>query len=315
MSDDIDDIDATVTLDDLDEEAKTLEDEDPYLSDDDFIAVIHRLSRDLRKASETLSEAEARFLVSSYYNIQEQRIRSFAQVTKLRERGSPALVVNWLAMQSNILEGQIRAALDRFSANHKFGKFPRSVVGIGPVITAGLISHIHLDREPTVGHFWSFAGLNPEQKWDRSQKRPWNAQLKVLAFKAGSSFIKVRNKPNDVYGKVYYEKKQEYIARNNNGGMVENAKKALAEKKYSRDTVAKKAYESGRLPPGHIDAMARRYAAKLFMAHMWECCYRIEYRKAPPLPYPIVHLKGHTHYIPPPNWEAFMPEETLEDAG
>lgn len=157
---------------------------------DDFKAVVARLNRDLRKASEDLSEAEARYLVQAYYNVQELRIRCDAQVRKLDENKAPHLVIGWLGDQSRVLEGQIRAALDRYSDHHRYGKWPRSIIGIGPVISAGLIAHTDMAHLPTAGHLWSFAGLDPTKEWKKSEKRPWNADLKVLCWKAGQSFMK-----------------------------------------------------------------------------------------------------------------------------
>jgi hypothetical protein len=39
-------------------------------------------------------------------------------------------------------------------------------------------------------------------------KRPYNEKLKVLSWKIGESFVKVRNRPQDVYGKIYVERKR-----------------------------------------------------------------------------------------------------------
>jgi hypothetical protein len=51
-----------------------------------------------------------------------------------------------------------------------------------------------------------------------------------------------------------------------------------------------------------LHARAKRYAVKLFLAHLHEVWYREHYKTAPPIPYPIAHL-GHAHYIAPPNTE------------
>lgn len=46
---------------------------------------IERLKRDLANAAYTLSKDEARFLVDAYYMMQDNRIRSAAQVRSLSE--------------------------------------------------------------------------------------------------------------------------------------------------------------------------------------------------------------------------------------
>lgn len=265
--------------------------------------VVARLNRDLRRAADELSETEARYLVQAYYNIQEFRIRCHAQVSKLDDNAAPHVVLSWLAQQSEVLEGQIQGALDHFSSHHRFGKWPRSIIGIGPVLAAGLIAHTDINQMPTAGHLWSFAGLDPTKTWERGQKRPWNADLKVLCWKIGQSFMKQRNNERDIYGKVYFAQKEKYIARNESGGMAPNAEKALARSKFRKETDAYAAYSQGKLPPAHIDAMSRRYAVKLFLAHYWEVCWRIDNPgKTPVLPYPVVHM-GHAHVIAPPNFD------------
>jgi hypothetical protein len=55
------------------------------------------------------------------------------------------------------------------------------------------------------------------------------------------------------------------------------------------------------LPPAQIDNRARRYAVKLFLAHLHHVWYETEFGEAPPKPYPIA-IMGHAHYIMPPGW-------------
>ena len=87
------------------------------------------------------------------------------------------------------MEGQIKRALEKYVDNHPVGSWLTSIHGIGPVIAAGLLAHIDIARAPTVGHIWRFAGLDPTTKWEKKTRRPWNAALKVLTWKAGESFV------------------------------------------------------------------------------------------------------------------------------
>jgi hypothetical protein len=64
----------------------------------------------------------------------------------------------------------------------------------------------------------------------------------------------------------------------------------------------KEYYSAGILPDGHIHSRAKRYAVKLFAAHLQEVWYKEHFGEAPPKPYAIVHL-GHAHYIPPNNYD------------
>lgn len=126
---------------------------------------IQRLTKDLKKASLTLSNDEARFLVDSYYIMQENRIRSASQVRELNKSGEPHEVLEWLFGQSSTMEKQIGRALDAYSDSMPIGRWAKSIHGIGHVISAGLMAHIDIEKSPTVGHIWSFAGLTNETAW------------------------------------------------------------------------------------------------------------------------------------------------------
>jgi len=260
---------------------------------------VTRMTKDIVEASRVLSHGEARFLVDTYYAMQENRMRDNAQVRELVETKEPHDVLRWLAVQHQSLENQLKRALARYAESSPLGEWALSVVGIGPVITAGLLAHIDIKKAPTVGHIWRFAGLDPTQKWEKKTKRPWNARLKTLCWKIGESFVKVSAHEDAFYGQLYVQRKAQEIERNERGDFREQAATTLQEKKFKADTEAKKHYEAGRLPPAHIHARAKRYAVKLFLAHYHEVAYRLEYRTDPPVPYPIAIL-GHAHKIEVP---------------
>ena len=342
---------------------------------------VARMTRDLRAAAATLSDHEARFLVDSYYMMQDNRIRSGHQLRQLGESGEPNSVLSFLEDQSSTIEGQIKSALDRYSAAHPVGQWMRAQKGIGPVIAAGLLAHIDITKAPTVGHIWRFAGLDPTARWlgtdgaakhiaavlgalaagtnltydqvvrvclapdcarnpanivammrnakgrgaedvadDESEdgdgtpraetftvrmlasalaKRPWNATLKTLCWKIGESFVKVSGADDAYYGVIYRERKALETQRNDAGAFAEQAAAMLGSRKIGKDTDAFKAYITGRLPPAHVHARAKRYAVKLFLAHMHEVWYRHHFKVDPLLPYPIAIL-GHAHRIPAP---------------
>lgn len=262
---------------------------------------IKRLTRDLAKASITLSRNEARYLVDSYYSLQKYRIATAGQVRALDQSAEPHDVIGWLLGQCETLEKQIARALDQWSAGQPLCQWARSIVGIGPVIASGLAAHIDIHKAPTVGHIWRFGGLDPTLKWEKGKKRPWNAGLKTLLWKVGESFVKVSSNPNDVYGRVYQERKEDEARRNLNKAFSQQAADKLAQFNIGKDTDAYKAYSIGMLPPAHIHARAKRYAVKLFLAHYHHVAWELEFKTAPPKPYIIEH-GGHVHFIAPPNW-------------
>lgn len=126
---------------------------------------VERLKRDVRAAALDLSDREARYLVDAYYTIQGYRIEAQNTVRALTASDEPNAVVGWLFDQQSVLEGEIRKVLSDFSTRDAAGQWARSILGIGPVIAAGLLAHIDITRAPTVGHIWRFAGLDPTVQW------------------------------------------------------------------------------------------------------------------------------------------------------
>lgn len=275
---------------------------DRYL-DEPTRAIGAILRKDLIAAANVLGNDEIRFLVDSYYTIQEQRKRAANQSLALDGSGEPHEFLTWLTNHSERLEETIRRTLTYWTIQQStpVTEWLMSIVGIGPVITSGLMTTIDITEAPTVGHIWAFAGLDPTRKWEKRQKRPWNAFLKTLcAFKIGESFVKVSNHKDDVYGHIYAERKLREISRNEEHRFSDQAASILATKDIGKETDAYKAYIQGMLPPAHIHRRATRVAVKLFLAHLHEVMFWVEYGKLPPDPYPIAHL-GHAHYIPIPN--------------
>jgi hypothetical protein len=147
------------------------------------LEAVSKLSKDLKQASILLTRNEARYLVDSYYSMQEDRKRSGNQVRALDKSGEPHGTLSWFFDQSNTLESQIKGALQLWAENQIEGKWLMSITGIGPVISAGLLAHIDIEQAPTVGHIWRFGGYDPTVKWEKGKKRPWNASLKTLCVK------------------------------------------------------------------------------------------------------------------------------------
>ena len=261
---------------------------------------ITRLTRDLTAATTTLGRAEARYLVDAYYTMQKQRIRAHNQSTALVESNEPHALITWFDEQSEALERQIKRALGAYAKAQPVGPWLLGIKGIGPCIGAGLLAHIDITQAPTVGHIWRFAGLDPTSKWNKGEKRPWNAELKVVCWKAGESFVKVSGDDDAYYGQVYKARKAYEITNNAAGKYADQAATSLAAKRYGKDTEARKHYEAGKLPPARIHLRAERYAVKLMLAHLHHKLYVAEYGREPPLPYPIAMIEGHSHYVPPP---------------
>lgn len=272
-----------------------------YEMPDYEVESVRRLTKDLRLAAERLSDAEARYLVDLYYTTQKNRIRANNQIRAGSESGEPNELLSWVAGNFDVTEQGCKSALHAYAKTRQAGRWMLGIHGIGPVIAAGMLAHIDIERAPTVGHIWRFAGLDPTVRWERKTKRPWNADLKVLCWKAGKSFVMLRGSKNDVYGKLYEQRKAYEVERNEAGLYADQAEASLREKNYGRETDARKHYEAGHLPPARIDARARRWTVKLFLAHVHHVMFESHFGEPPPKPYVLEH-KGHAHMVGPPNW-------------
>src|SRR5215471_616600 len=125
------------------------------------------LKKDLRAAAKTLSSTEVRYLVDQYYAIQDYRKAAGNQVIAMDKAGEPASLIAWIFCNMDRLEDEIRQWLDIYTESEPLhvGQWLKSITGIGPVISAGLLAHIDIVKAPTVSHIWRFAGLDPNLKW------------------------------------------------------------------------------------------------------------------------------------------------------
>jgi hypothetical protein len=266
------------------------------------IQPVDRLERDVKRASALIDADQARALVTMYYDLQEHRIALANQTRALVTAARPAEVVDHFSSQVYSLERQMIGVLDEFSTASEVGRWARAQRGIGPVLAAGLLAHIDIERAQTAGAIWRFAGLDPTIKWGKGEKRPYNAALKVLCWKIGDSFVKQSGYDNCFYGKIYRERKAYEVARDERGDNAATAADTLATRTF-KDAKVRKVYESGHLPPGRLDLRARRYAVKLFLAHYHEVAFKDRFGIDPPLPYAL-GPGGHAHKIEVPPGEA-----------
>ncbi len=335
-------IDAPMLSTDIDPN-QTPEPEGNFVDSRIILTTLGKLGKDLKKAAATLTELEARYLVDTYYRMQGYRIRAASQIRAIEQgadEGGTHQVLSFFQSNFEILETQMKGALGVFAGARPEGAWLQAVVGIGPVISAGLIANIDIAKAKYSGSLWKYAGIaSPTaDKWEKGQKRPYNASLKLLlVYKAGESFVKFQNNKNDVYGKLFAKRKQEYIQKNQQGAFASAAQQVLRDKNIGKTTdayiwysgsllpevltgyagmsteeqkkqIAKYRVAPGEgtpmLPPAHIHARARRFAVKIFASHLHEVMFFKRYGVLAPLPY-IIDVMGHSDYIPVPYLEAY----------
>lgn len=268
----------------------TLETEEP----------VAQFEKDLDEITKGLGDESVRSIVDFYYQVQELRKSTKNQkraVEELDDQGSTDLM-EWLGEQNRWMEKRIKQAMGRFTDDNTLSAWAKSITGIGPVLSAGLFSHIDVTKAPTAGSVWRFAGLDPSIEWNKGEKRPFNAKLKTLCWKIGESFVKTKNLEDSFYGPWYDERKQYEVERNESGELKDQALN-IANNKPNHAQI--ETYKEGRLPDGHINMRAKRWTVKLFLSHYHHVAHELEYDESPPEPYIIAH-GDHAHYIEPPNW-------------
>lgn len=258
-----------------------------------------RLAPDLIHAAELLPVRVAADLVRTYYAVQEHRLRIDSQMREAKKEDLDTTAALHVREAVAIAEQRGKALLDRWTRKDPLASWSREVVGIGPVLAAGLRAEIDVTRAAHVSSVWKFAGLDPTMEWAKGQKRPYNAFLKVLQWRVGDSFVKVSGRPNSLYGKIYRDEKNRLVEADENGAFAEAAAARIESgvRVPKQGTGARASLDAGHLPPGQIDLRARRKAVKLFLSHYWVAGRILEGLPVSE-PYAIEKL-GHAHLIDP----------------
>lgn len=308
---------------------------------------LRHIRRDLKAAATTMSAEQARFYVDYYYSIQDFRIQAGNQKKAAVKAKEPVEMLTYTEDTQRELEESLKGALGAYARSQVPGRWALSICGIGPVLAAGLLAHVDIERSRTSGDLWSFAGLNPDAKWEKGEKRPWNAKLKVLCWKIGESFVKVQSLDSDVYGKVYARRKELEIERNLAGTFADQARVSLETVRFGADTDARIWYEGrlsaeeaklvlsavaserlgiakklagepgsgvAMLPPARIHLRSTRYAVKLFLSHFHHVSWENRFGEPPVKPYIFDRpdFPQHVHFVAPPNWPMTTGESGVE---
>lgn len=259
---------------------------------------VKRLSHQLVRTGAEIGREEARLLLNAHQTVQRNRQAIERQLCGTGDSPRCHELVHWLIDQDRLIAKQLKKALDKWSDGVPPARWAKGIVGIGPVMAAGLAVHIDVAHHPTAGDVWAYAGLNPQQEWKPGTRRPWNADVRKLAFQIGESFVRTAGKPNDFYGKLFLERKEREQAANEAGEFAAQAAAALP---GVHDAEARRWYEQGKLPPSHIHARARRWAVKLFLSHYHHVAWTVVHGTPPAEPYALAVLAG-ANYIEPPNF-------------
>ena len=142
-------------------------------------------------------------------------------------------------------------------------------------------------------------------KWSKTAlcaaaaKIPYNRELKTLMWKFGQSVNWQCNNPKSLYGRLFSARRDLETYRNDHGRYADQAARILATKNIGKETTAYKEYAAGRLPKAHINARCQRWAEKIFICHLFEEMYRVEYNDRPARYYILAKDPLHNKEIPP----------------
>lgn len=293
--------------------------------------LMRRYRRDIKEMGSRMGRDEVRFMVATFYQHQRDRIRTGNRISAYEKAEKNAMnVMQFFNTQSRLLEELMKYPLEAYVNEDEVGKWLISLRGIGPLLAAGLLAYLDIERAPVASSFWRYAGFDPSVTWGKGQKRPFNGNLKTHCYKVGLSLIM---SGNQYYKPLYVERKAYETNINEKFGYRPQAEAILARMRMKRDDIdtVKDAFDreihdmdemsiadekevteedrktfidtlkSGKLSAAHIDMRARRWMIKLFLAHLHRVMYETHHRMECPLPYPIAHM-NHAHEIPPPDY-------------
>ena len=135
-----------------------------------FYEPYRRLSADLRKAAETMSDTEVRYLIDLYYSLQEGRKRGDNQLRASSADQEPNTLTAFLSQQVAAMEGACNSALQIVARRTRTGRWLMGIKGISGVLTAGLLASVDIAHAPTAASVWRFAGLDPSWQWLGKEK-------------------------------------------------------------------------------------------------------------------------------------------------
>jgi hypothetical protein len=126
---------------------------------------IVKLDKDLKEAAQTMTRADARTLINIFYDIQHVRIRLSNQVDAAIDNGRPCDLLKWALKNEEVYERNCLNSLQIWTRKHPITKrWVEQLYGVGPITCAGMIAYLDEKPPPTVGHWWSFAGMQPNTK-------------------------------------------------------------------------------------------------------------------------------------------------------
>jgi len=264
-------------------------------------------------------------LVDASIAIEKVRVSVEVRRTHLRKQNKADPQTEDLCLKLTELEDYVNGRIAELIENHHAYHWFSLVRGVGKENIAKVIGLIDITKAPTISSLWMFAGFAPEDgramKRVKGQKLRYNSQLRSMVWRLANS---LRIAKGNFYD-YYIREKDNYTERFTGQGYrilptpsgvwaCLNCGASWAKKRditpcCAEPEIGKKTREE---PPGviwlgHLDAMALRKMAKLFLACLW-----LVWREAESLPTRdpyAIERQGHTSLISPFEMVDREPEE------
>jgi len=135
------------------------------------------------------------------------------------------------------------------------------------------------------------------------KRLPWNRKLKLICYHLGMVFLRNRDNKDHFYGQAYDYRKKFEEARNEKGYYKNMAREKLKARYATIDREGSPylAFIEDKIPPHHVDKIARRWVIKLFLEHFHQVSFYERYGMLPPRNYRISMLGGQDRYKCPHN--------------
>jgi hypothetical protein len=240
--------------------------------------------------SNIINKESVQKIVTSYNLIED--VKSTIQSIQSQSDSS---IINQIVSTLETIDQIVKKPLSEFSNQTVAGTWAQSQHGIGPVLSAGLVSYLDIAKANSPAAVWRYAGLDPSHHPGKS----FNSDLKTLCWKIGSSFSKHSSNPRSFYGNLYLQDKERRTLKNEQGLYSDKAAELLKDLpyKYRSD---KALLSQGKISSNQIDAQARRFSVKIFLSHYYSVAYQ-EIHGTPAVRPSFITINGKKEFIQIPN--------------
>lgn len=165
------------------------------------------ISKNIKESVVGLTLPQVRYLVDAYYQMQDARVAMENQARSLIQgydstvdgaKDAHPLAIQWTSNAFRNDEAQIQKMLDVYTDSIPMGRYLKSIMGIGPVLAAGLLAYLNIDKANHSNQFISYAGLN-------DNNNPWLGKAGASALVKELKTMFPNENPKNLSDDVFIE--------------------------------------------------------------------------------------------------------------